>query len=204
MYKILLIYLTIVGLIFCNNTCAQSEKHFKQIITKASKVSDTLSVGYTYWWTQSGPFIGYCGEQYGFVFLGTIQQIDHTVQNDKSIHPSQKGSIKIDEVLVARDLKKNRYSKQKVMVSDCFYEQDLREGDQVLVFCYEYEENYSIPGRKSLLKVNGNKDPLIQVIKRYILSGQDALMLKEEMDLWKLHDLETEALQLIRCKEAKN
>ncbi|WP_160112057.1 hypothetical protein [Aquimarina sp. AU58] len=169
-----------------------------------STVDDTLRVGYTYWWPQSGPFIGNCGDKYALVFLGTIQHIDDPVQNDDMLYTSQRGIIDIDEVLTSRTLKKNRYDKQKFFVSDYFYEEDVKQGDRVLVFCYEYEDNYSIPGGKSMLKIKEDNDPVLESIKRYILSGQNALELKKDVALWKNYGLEAEVKQVIECREMRS
>lgn len=194
-----LVAIVIFILLFFSTSYAQK----KEVNTPIYSL-DTLKVGYTYWWSQSGPFIGHCGDAYALVFLGTIRHIDNPVENDDMLYTSQRGIIDIDEVLTSRILKKNRYSKQKLFVSDYFYEQDVKEGDRVLVFCYEYEDNYSIPGGKSMLKIKGNDDPILQSIKRYILSGQNALELKKDVTLWKKHGLEAEVKQVVACKEMRD
>ncbi|WP_035096347.1 hypothetical protein [Aquimarina megaterium] len=196
MYHILTKAIVIFALLFFSTSYAQKKEANTPLYS-----SDTLRVGYTYWWPQSGPFIGNCGDTYALVFLGTIQHIDDPIKNDDMLYTSQRGIIDIDEVLTSRILKKNRYDKQKFFVSDYFYEQDVKEGDRVLVFCYEYEDNYSIPGGKSMLKIKGDNDPILLSIKRYIQSNQNALELKKDVALWKNYGLEAEVKQVIACKE---
>lgn len=202
MYRILIKTIVIFSFLFCSTSYAQKKEIDVKRDQSTPTVSDTLKVGYTYWWPQSGPFIGHCGDKYALVFLGTIQHIDKPIEDDDRAYTSQKGSIKIDEVLTSRGLKKNVYDKQKFFVSDYFYNQGVKKGDQVLVFCYEYEDNYSIPGGKSMLKIEDSNDPVVQSIKRYIQSGQNALELKKDVVLWKNHGLEADVKQVIACNEA--
>ncbi len=204
MYHILTKAIVIFGFLFCSTGYAQKKETDTKMNQPISTVDDTLRVGYTYWWPQSGPFIGNCGDKYALVFLGTIQHIDDPVQNDDMLYTSQRGIIDIDEVLTSRTLKKNRYDKQKFFVSDYFYEEDVKQGDRVLVFCYEYEDNYSIPGGKSMLKIKEDNDPVLESIKRYILSGQNALELKKDVALWKNYGLEAEVKQVIECREMRS
>jgi hypothetical protein len=203
MYHILRKTIVIFWLLFCSTSYAQKKEIETKTDQSISTVADTLRVGYTYWWPQSGPFIGNCGTRYALVFLGTVQHIGKPVKNDDILYTSQKGSIKIDEVLTSRTLKKNRYDKQKFFVSDYFYKQDVKEGDRVLVFCYEYEDNYSIPGGKSMLKIKRDNDPILLSIKRYIQSDQNALELKKDIALWKNYALDTELMQVIECREMR-
>lgn len=203
MYHILTKTIVIFWLFFCSTSYAQKKEIDVKTDQSISTIADTLRVGYTYWWPQSGPFIGNCGTRYALVFLGTVQHIGKPVKDDDMLYTSQKGSIKIDEVLTSRTLKKNRYNKQKFFVSDYFYEQDVKEGDRVLVFCYEYEDNYSIPGGKSMLKIKGDNDPILLSIKRYIQSGQNASALKKDIALWKNYELDTELMQVIECREMR-
>lgn len=203
MYHILRKTIVIFWLLFCSTSYAQKKEIDTKTDQSISTVADTLRVGYTYWWPQSGPFIGNCGTRYALVFLGTVQHIGKPVKNDDILYTSQKGSIKIDEVLTSRTLKKNRYDKQKFFVSDYFYKQDVKEGDRVLVFCYEYEDNYSIPGGKSMLKIKRDNDPILLSIKRYIQSDQNALELKKDIALWKNYALDTELMQVIECREMR-
>ena len=163
------------------------------------EIADTLKVGYTYWWPESGPFIGNCGEKYSLVFLGIITDINKEVKNKNYI--TQEGSIQIENVLMSRKLEDTEYSTQEIFTSDCFYKQDLKVGEKVIVFCYEYEGGYSIPGGKSILKVGGNNDPIVKSIKRYIQSEQNPLSIKNDIDLWKIYNLDSDLKRIIECKE---
>ncbi|WP_109302118.1 hypothetical protein [Aquimarina sp. AU474] len=163
--------------------------------------NDTLKVGYTYWWPQSGPFIGYCGSSYTLAFLGTVDHIDQPIKNEDLLYVSQKGIINIEEVLTARDVKKSSFRSQKFFVSTCFYEQGLKKGDKVLVFCYEYEGDYSIPGGESILKIKNSNDQVVRSIKRYIKSGQNGLELKKDIALWEKYGLREDVKRVIACKE---
>ncbi len=201
MYGILTKTIIIFSFLFCNSSYAQKKEIDIKTNQQKSILSDTLRVGYTYWWPQSGPFIGHCGDKYALVFLGTVQHIDKPIKDDDMLYIPQEGSIKIDEVLTFRSLKKKTYDKQNFFISNCFYKQDIKQGDRVLVFCYEYEDNYSIPGGKSILKIKDSNDPVVQSIKRYITSGQNPLELKKHIALWKSYGLETDVKRVIACKE---
>ncbi len=192
-----------IGLSLCVITCfrgsAQEKIDIKSDVEISLDHSDTLTVNYTYWWPQSGPFIGQCGERYAFVFLGTIISVEE--EDEKLHYISKKGVVKIDSVLVANAIKKDRYEKQHFFVSDCFEHIEVTAGDQVIVFCYEYEGNYSIPGVKSVLKITNDEDPILEPIKRYIASKQNALVLQKDIALWEKYDLVSHVKQIISCKE---
>ncbi|WP_108867735.1 hypothetical protein [Aquimarina aquimarini] len=200
MYQVVTRIVIIFSLIFSSISNAQESKNTLE--NSDSSISDVFKVGYTYWWPQSGPFIGNCGDTYSFVFLGTVRYINTPAEDSTSIVVSQKGGIQIDEVLTVRDVKNNTYKNQSLFVSDCFYDQDLTQGDKVLVFCYEYEGDYSIPGKKSILKISDSNDLIVQSIKSYIEKNQNPLSLKKDISLWKKYGLDTELKQLISCKEA--
>ncbi len=201
-YQIIAIYFITIS---CVNSNKSNAPALAVLDTKTNhqetSINDTLKVGYTYWWPQSGPFIGYCGSTYSLVFLGTVGDIDEPIQNEDLLYVPQKGIIRIDEVLTSRAVKKNSYRAHKFFVSTCFHEQNLKKGDKVLVFCYEYEGDYSIPGGKSILKIKDDNDAIVLSIKKYIQSGQNALALKKDISLWVRYGLEEDVKQVIACKE---
>ena len=162
--------------------------------------SDTLTVGYTYWWSESGPFIGLCGEPYALVFKGHIKSIKETPIHTNT-YTSQKGSISIEEVLYSTTLAKQKYQGEKVFVSDCFYGSHLNEADAVLVFCYAYEDAYCIPGAGSILPIHRNDDAIITSVKEYITSGQNPSMLKNDKLIWEPYGLSPKITQMIHCFE---
>ncbi len=184
--------------------CAQNHK--KEGIVPISKQintsTDTLHVGYTYWWPQSGPFIGKCGHEYSLVFLGTVSDLkDSDTLNFKTHTLQQEGSIRIIELLYSKKLEKQEYNGQQYFSSDCFYQTSVTTGDTVLVFCYDYEQYYSIPGGKSILKVSGFDDPIIQSIKEYIKAGQNPLVIEKDRSLWDERGFCEDLNQIINCKE---
>jgi len=162
---------------------------------------DTLEVGYTYWWEDSGPFIGYCGEEYALVFVGTISHLAEPTNNAAPLYISQNGTIAIDRVFKINNPESNTYANQKFFVSDCFNGLELAVGDQVLVFCYSYEGNFSIPGEHSILKIGGIDHPLVASTKAYIDADQNPLKITKDTTLWSAYGFGDKLAQHIRCAE---
>ncbi|MDY8135103.1 hypothetical protein [Aquimarina sp. 2201CG5-10] len=197
--------LILTGALLCIFSCVKKTKEStfknqdKEVLEKVTANSDTLKIGYTYWWPQSGPFIGHCGEPYSLVFLGTV--LDIKKENSTSNYTSKIGTTSIDQVLFVKNVKNNSFKKQQYFVSDCFANINLAKEDKVIVFCYSYEDSYSIPGGKSILKISGINDPVVGSIKKYIQSNQNPLVIKQDSTLWKEQKLDSELKQIIACKE---
>lgn len=162
---------------------------------------DTLNVGYTYWWDDSGPFIGYCGKEYALVFTGTINYLEHPTNEAAPLYTSQKGIIVLEKVFKIKNPESKAYANQKFFVSDCFDGLELSVGDQVLVFCYEYEGDFCIPGRRSIIKIGGFDHPLVASTKTYIDADQNPLKIIKDTTLWSAYGFGDELVQHIRCRE---
>ncbi|MBM1105353.1 hypothetical protein JQC67_04280 [Aurantibacter crassamenti] len=160
---------------------------------------DTLNVGYTYWWPESGPFIGNCGEELSLVFTGIVKKIDATTDEAGPLYTSQNGIVEIDKIFKIKEIGQNTYANQKFFTSDCFNESGLKIGDRVLVVCYDYENDYSIPGGKSILKVASLDDPLITSIRKYIDADENPLDLKNDTGLWATYSLGRSLERIIAC-----
>jgi len=167
-------------------------------------VQDTLEVGFTYWWPESGPFIGPCGDEFSLVFSGTITDIQEPTDEAGPLYTSQKGYIQIDRVFKTKDLGPKSYANQHFFASDCFDGLELKKDDPVLVFCYDYENDLSIPGGQSILKIASLDDPLITSIKRYINTDQNPSKIKKDMKLWAKHGLDDALEIMIQCHNNTN
>ncbi|SHI53469.1 hypothetical protein [Pseudozobellia thermophila] len=163
--------------------------------------SDTLEVAYTYWWEESGPFIGYCGEDYSLAFAGTITDLENPTHDPGPLYTSQWGTIALDRVFKINNPPSGGYENQKYFRSDCFNDLELSVGDKVLVFCYEYEGGLSIPGDKSILKIGGMDHPLVKSIKNYIDADQDPLAIQKDSTLWGAYGFNDKLAQHIRCRQ---
>ncbi len=186
-----------VALISCNSKKSKSD-------IEIEFAQDTLTVGYTYWWPESGPFIGQCGDELSLVFSGTISNLQQPNDDAGPLYTSQKGTIEIDRVYKIKDLGESNYANQKFIVTDCFHGLDLNTGDSVLVFCYDFEEDYTVPGGKSILKITDMDDPLIASIKRYIDTDQNAVHLKKDIGIWANAGLGRKLQEVIKCAEEMN
>ncbi|WP_299259301.1 hypothetical protein [uncultured Aquimarina sp.] len=186
-------------LCFCGIACNSQSVNSEKISGIQTKAKDTLKVSYTYWWPQNGPFIGNCGEKYSLVFLGTINEIYEKIEQQQ--YTSQIGVIRIDEVLIKEELKDTRYEEEVYFTSDCFAQVDVKKGDKVIVFCYEYEGSNTIPGGKSILKIDGQSDSRVQSIKKYIQSDQNPLSIEDDLQIWNQIQLGSELEQIISCKK---
>ncbi|WP_211059775.1 hypothetical protein [Aquimarina sp. MMG015] len=186
-------------LCFLGLSCNTKSKNLEKVSSIETKVEDTLAIGYTYWWPQNGPFIGNCGEKYSLVFLGTINEIYK--KTEKEQYESQTGIVRIDEVLLSKELKNSSYQEETYVSSDCFANVDVKKGDKVIVFCYEYEGSNSIPGGKSILKISEGNDPIVTSIKRYIQSDQNPLSIEDDVHIWEEIELGSELRQIISCKK---
>lgn len=186
-----------VALISCNskNSISNIEVEF---------VQDTLTVGYTYWWPESGPFIGQCGDELSLVISGTISNLQQPNDDAGPLYTSKKGTIEIDRVYKIKDLGESSYANQKFITTDCFDGLDLETGDHVLMFCYDFEDDYTIPGGKSILKITDMDDPLIASIKRYIDTDQNAVHLKKDIGIWANAGLGRKLQEVIKCAEEMN
>ncbi len=200
MGKLLSFAIVIVLIALCS--CNRSKQTKSDIALEFTQ--DTLEVGYTYWWQESGPFIGQCGDELSLVFSGTITDILEPTDEAGPLYNSQRGYIQIDRVFKIKELEAKSYTNQQFFVSDCFDGLELKKDDFVLVFCYDYENDFSIPGRQSILKINAFDDPLITSIKKYINAGQNPSKIKKDMKLWKKHGLGAALERIILCHENMN
>ena len=193
-YFVLFVFV-FLGMSACNTKTSKSD--IAVIFTP-----DTLDVGYTYWWTQSGPFIGDCGDEISLVFSGIVRALQKPTDDPGPLYTSQEGIIEIDKIFKIKALRENSYANQKFFSTDCFFGQGLKVGDTVLIFCYDYEGAYSIPGGKSVLKISSYEDPLIGSLKKYFDSEEDPIKLKSDLDLWATHGLDRALEGVISCREA--
>lgn len=193
-FSVLLLLWILVGVSSCNTKKTKSELDIEF-------VQDTLSVGYTYWWAESGPFIGNCGDEIALAFAGTIVEIANPTDDPGPLYTAQKGIVSIENIFKIKELGTNTYVNQKFITTDCFYGLGLTVGDKVLVFCYDYEDDYSIPGGKSILKIDEFDTPVVQSIKTYINTEQDPIPLKKDKTLWAVYGLDESLEQIITCAE---
>ena len=205
-----LLALIIISISFsCNENTKVSEKEITTETTKPPKSnttatsiqSDTLFVPYTYWWENSGPFIGMCGDEYTLVFLGEVTHIGEASKKPDSKFTSQIGHIKIHKRLQPRDLTEGNPNLEMIFVSNCFYGSDVKVGDKVLVFCYKYERAVCIPGAKSIVKIEAYDSPVVKSIEKYIAAKQNPLVIKQDVALWEEYGFGDALKQIIDCKE---
>ncbi|MDE3742307.1 hypothetical protein [Maribacter polysaccharolyticus] len=192
------IFLLVLVAIFTCSSCKRSKQGKSDIDIEFTQ--DTLEIGYTYWWAESGPFLSPCGEELSLAFSGTITDILPPTDAAGPLYLSQKGIIKIEEVYKIKDLGPNTYANQQFFVSDCFDGLDLKKDDQVLVFCYDYENALSLPGGTSILKIRSLRDPLVTSFKKYIDSDQNPLKIKNDIKLWEKTGLGENLRKIIACK----
>jgi hypothetical protein len=192
------VFLVLLSMYSCNRS-KQTQSDIAIEFTQ-----DTLDVGYTYWWPESGPFIGQCGDEFSLVFSGAITDILEPTDEAGPLYNSQKGYIRIDRVFKKKELEAKSYTNQQFFVSDCFDGLELKKDDPVLVFCYDYENDISIPGGQSILKIDSLDDPLITSIKRYIEADQNPSKIKKDMKLWAKYGLDDALERIIQCHKNTN
>ena len=118
--------------------------------------SNTINVGYTYWWPNADPLLNYSAEKCPLVFIGKLINLDKAIipKEDEAPVITQKGTIEIITIIKKEELPKQKFTGQKYFSTDCFYKSNLKIGDYVLVFCYAYEDMYCVPGKESILKIS--------------------------------------------------
>lgn len=184
------------------------------ISEKVKTKTDTIDVGYTYWWPSGGPFIGLCGDKYSIVFTGKVTKLFNPspdLPNGRNVgevtYTPQEGVIMIDQVLCKRSPEEGykktpgrNFNNEKYFSSNCFYKSGLSEGDMVIVFIYSYEGEYSIPGN-SILKISSFNDEAVTSIEKYIKNGQDPLVIESDTAIWRRYGLDYALKEIIKCRK---
>jgi hypothetical protein len=179
----LICYLLITNVIFGINPVLDFHRASSPQYTL---IDDTLHVGYTYWWNSSEPIMGIYGRGYALIFTGVVTEISPADDyNDDVIYASQFGTIEIMQVLHSKKLKDASLENQKYFTSDCFYTSGFKKGDTVLVFCFEYEGRYAIPGHRSIVELDGMDDPFLHLIQLYANNNLDKDIITNHLDIWK-------------------
>lgn len=192
--KVLLLGLTIIAL-------GVSSTH-KPISPDTSKISlqnnDTISVGYSYWWPYSGPFLFPREESVALVFYGKIVRVGPPMEDSNLLYISQTGVVKIEEIYHRKDVERWNYKNQSYFKSDCFYGMDLKPGDPVLVSCYEYEKSYAIPGVKSVLPLKDGDQKVLQSINKYFKGKYKNLL--RDSTIWEQYELKNQFKNAVNYK----
>jgi len=184
----------LIYVLFCTNVgfASNAEVGFqRESCTEYNGIDDTLHVGYTYWWNSSEPIMGIYGREYALIFRGVVTEIspyeDYYDEDygDDVIYDSQFGTIDIVDVLHSKKLKDESIEGRKFCTSDCFYNSGLNKGDTVLVFCFEYEDRYAIPGHRSIVKLDGIDDPFLNLIQLYLKNDMDKEVILSHPEIWK-------------------
>jgi len=200
MGKKLLFLVSIIGIGLFNSCRFKNQKSTIEV----AFVQDTLNVGYTYWWPEKAPFGSVCNIYNSLIFVGTITQMGAPNNEAGPLYTSQTGVIEIEQLFKLKSLEENPYKNQKFIKTSCFYESGLAVNDTVLVFCADYEDNFSIPGNECIIKISGFDDPLITSIRRYIDKGDAVLTLEKDIGLWATHNLGRKLEATINCHKEMN
>lgn len=193
--RILCIFLILLSIVSCD-----LGKKSKSDI-EVEFMLDTLDVGYTYWWPESGPFIGNCGQELSLVFSGTIKSLEAPTNEAGPLYTPQSGVIAIEQVFKIKDLGENTYKNQRFFATDSFYGSGLGTGDKVLVICYDYEDNYTIPGSGSLLKIDAFDGDAVTSIRKYIDTDENPEKIEKDIGLWATYGHGRALEDLITCRE---
>lgn len=186
--------LSVICVLLCTNVVFASNAVFdfqRASYTEYNRIDDTLHVGYTYWWNSSEPIMGIYGREYALIFRGVVTEIspydNHYDDEDGKdvIYDSQSGTIEIMKVLHSKKLKDASIEGRKYFTSDCFYNSGIKKGDSVLVFCFEYEDRYAIPGYRSIVKLENINDPFLHLIQLYANNNLDKDIITNHLDIWK-------------------
>ena len=164
--------------------------------------SDTLNVGYMYWWS-GGPFTGQCGFEYSIALTGIITKIykpkEAYMFDGDTLYIPQKGVIEINDIYMAVNTEKEKYIGQKYISSDCFWGEKLEESDKVIVFMYAYEGLNCIPSN-SIIKIEDYRDPIVFSTIKYIKNGYDPLSIIQDTTIWSKYKLDDDLKRIIDCK----
>ncbi len=166
-----------------------------------SFTQDTLAIGYTYWWSKNGPFDEHCTNTHSLVFTGTIVDLKEPSNSSGPLYTAQEGLIEIERMYKIKDIGKNIYAEQNFIRTDCFYESGLQKGDLVLVFCYDYENAYSISGKECIIPIDSFDDALVASIRKYIDKDENPIVLKKDMALWEKYGLGEKLKANIECAQ---
>ncbi len=160
---------------------------------------DTLSVGYTYWLDETGPFRADCDKQLSLVLMGSISSIKEPTTDPGPLYMAQEGIIKIEKVFKIKALDDKTYAGQKFLKTDCLYDSGLNLEDKVLVFCYDYDNGYTVNGHQAILKLNSFNEPIVEATRRFINHNEHPISLKKDHKIWASYGFKENLQERINC-----